>query len=279
MADPFTNVYDDDARARAYAGLEFPGTYYLAFRDLPGLLQRHVTGRSALDFGCGAGRSSRFLKGLGFEVTGVDVSAPMLAHARQRDPEGTYLLLPDGDLGSLTPGAFDLVFSAFTFDNVPGRELRAHLFRQLGGLLAPGGRMVNLVSAPEIYVNEWASFSTREFAENRTARGGDRVRIVMLDVEDRRPVEDVFWTDDDYRALVAEAGLEVVALHRPLGMASDPIEWVSETHTSPWAIYVLQGACIPVLTKTSDAAHASHRSPGRDWGPHPYTAAGPWNQV
>lgn len=242
MTDHFINVYDDDARALAYDGLDFPGTYYLAFRDIPELLRRHVSGRRALDFGCGTGRSSRFLKERGFEVSGVDISAAMLAHARARDPGGEYRLVPDGDLGSLAGGTFDLVFSAFTFDNVPGRDTRARLFAQLRDLLPPAGRMINLVSAPEIYVNEWASFSTREFAENRTAGGGGPVRIVMLDVEDRRPVEDVLWTDDDYRELYAAADLEVVELHRPLGTADDPFEWVSEVHTSPWAIYVLR-AC------------------------------------
>jgi hypothetical protein len=29
---PFTNTYEDAVRAAAYADLEFPGTYYLAFR-------------------------------------------------------------------------------------------------------------------------------------------------------------------------------------------------------------------------------------------------------
>ena len=29
-----TNVYDDPERARAYAELEFPGSYYVAFRDI-----------------------------------------------------------------------------------------------------------------------------------------------------------------------------------------------------------------------------------------------------
>jgi SAM-dependent methyltransferase len=180
------------------------------------------------------------LKAHGFEATGVDISAAMLAHAQARDPDGTYRLVPDGDLSSLEAGAFDVVLSAFTFDNVPEREVRARLFAQIAALLAPGGRMLNLVSAPEIYRNEWTSFSTQAFKENRTARGGDRVRIVMLDVEDRRPVEDVLWTEEDYRALYAAAGLEVVELHRPLGTAADPCAWVSETHTSPWAIYVLR---------------------------------------
>lgn len=240
MTDPFHNVYDDDARALAYSGLDFPGTYYLAFRDIPELLRKHVTGRRALDFGCGAGRSSRFLKERGFDVTGVDVSAPMLAHARENDPDGEYHLVPDGDLGSLAAGAYDLVLSAFTFDNVPEREARTHLFAQLRDLLAPAGRIINLVSAPEIYVNEWTSFSTRKFAENRTAGSGDPVRIVMLDVDDRRPVEDVLWTDSDYRELYVATGLEVVEVHRPLGTSDDPFDWVAETRTSPWAIYVLR---------------------------------------
>ena len=240
-APPFVNVYDDDTRALAYSGLEFPGTYFLAFRDIPQLLRRHVAGRAALDFGCGAGRSSRFLKQHGFDVTGVDISASMLAHARERDPGGTYLLVPDGDLGSLDSAAFDLVFSAFTFDNIDGRDARAHLFTEFRRLLSPSGRVVDLVSAPEIYVHEWASFSTREFAENRSAGSGDRVRITMLDVPDRRPVEDVLWLDADYCALHEGAGLEAVDVHRPLGTASDPFEWVSETDVSPWAIYVLRG--------------------------------------
>ena len=74
MTENFGNVYDDLDRARAYAELEFPGTYYLAFRDLPALLRKHARGTRALDFGCGTGRSARFLRGLGLEVVGVDIS-------------------------------------------------------------------------------------------------------------------------------------------------------------------------------------------------------------
>lgn len=99
--------------------------------------------------------------------------------------------------------------------------------------------MINLVSAPEIYRNEWASFSTKDFPENDDAKSGDRVRIVMLDVDDRRPVQDVFWTDQDYRSQYDAAGLRVVEIHRPLGKPSEPYSWVSETEVSPWMIYVL----------------------------------------
>ena len=108
------------SRAEAYAKLEFPGTYHLAYRDLPELIRQHVGGRKAVDFGCGTGRSTRFLRQLGFDAIGVDISTEMIKRARQLDPDGDYrLIADDGDSGRWRAGAFDLVLSAFTFDNIP----------------------------------------------------------------------------------------------------------------------------------------------------------------
>ena len=44
------NVYENAKRAEAYAKLEFPGTYYLAYRDLPDIIFVQVKGRKAIDF-------------------------------------------------------------------------------------------------------------------------------------------------------------------------------------------------------------------------------------
>jgi len=89
----FFNVYEDAKRAESYSRLEFPGTYYLAFRDLPGIISTHVSGRKAIDFGCGAGRSTRFLRKLGFDAIGIDTSADMLKKAREIDADGDYRLV------------------------------------------------------------------------------------------------------------------------------------------------------------------------------------------
>jgi len=239
MTAEFSNVYNDRGRAEAYAKLEFPGTYYLAYRDLPTIIGKHVRGRRAVDFGCGAGRSTRFLRELGFDAVGVDISGHMLAQARERDPGGEYCLLPDGDLGGLSAGIYDLVLSAFTFDNIPTMEKKIALLSSLKRLLKGGGRIVNLVSAPDIYLNEWASFSTKDFPENRTARSGDKVLIVMLDVEDRRPVEDVLCMDYDYHEAYKRAGLMPIETYRPLAKPNEACSWVSETTIAPWVIYVL----------------------------------------
>src|ERR1700758_5893100 len=95
MDGTFGNVYDDQQRARAYATLRFPGTYYLAFRDLPALIRRYNHGSRALDFGCGTGRPTRVLRALGLKVIGADISKAMLDQARALDPSGDYHLVRD----------------------------------------------------------------------------------------------------------------------------------------------------------------------------------------
>lgn len=240
MAADVTNLYDDPVRAQAYATLEFPGTYYLAFRDLPKIIAEHVRGKRALDFGCGSGRSTRFLRDLGFKVTGVDISPAMIENARLLDPQGDYQLLTDDDceVWEALP-KFDLILCAFPFDNMPA-NLKPVKLRQLARLLAPQGRIVNLVSALDLYLNEWLSFSSQDFPINATARCGDLVRLVMLDVADRRPVEDVCCSDLDYRQLYDGAALKVVSLYQPLGQIDEPYPWKTELSKSPWSIYVLQ---------------------------------------
>jgi SAM-dependent methyltransferase len=239
MNRTFGNVYEDEERARAYATLQFPGTYYLAFRDLPALIRRYNHGRRALDFGCGTGRSTRLLRNLGLEVIGVDISQAMLDQARALDPSGEYYLVRGSIVGEFAPGRFDVILAAFTFDNIPTDEAKADALRGLRTLLAPDGSLFLVVSSPAIYVNEWASFSTRDFPENRHACDGDRVRIVMLDVPDRRPVEDVVCTDARYRRLFESAGLGVLDVQSPLATGKEATRWVSETSTAPWTIYVL----------------------------------------
>jgi SAM-dependent methyltransferase len=244
-APRFTNVYDDAERAAAYAALDVPGTYFLAYRDLPQIIAGHVAGRRALDFGCGTGRSTRFLARVGFRATGIDIARSMIDQARALDPDGDYRLVPDDDLSTLAGETFDLVLCVFPFDNIPGVPRRESLLHQLASLLGEGGRIVLLGSRPEIYVNEWASFTTRRFPENRRAASGDPVRVIMTDVPDARPVVDFLWRREDYLALYAAADLGLVAHHEPLGQPDEPYPWVSETTIAPWFIDVLGRRTVP----------------------------------
>ena len=260
----FTNTYADPDRAASYSTLGFPATYSLAFRDLPALFEAHgVLPRSALDFGCGAGRSTRFLEGLGYDVTGVDISAAMLERARELDDapgaDDRYRLIDD-DPSALPQGPFDLVLAAYPFDNIPGVDHRVALLTGLRERLVGGrtgrsgegpagepdraggpastGRLVLIASSPELYVHEWGTFTTASWPENAAAGSGERVRIAIKEGGDRRPVDDLLWLDDDYRSAFERAGLEVLETHRPLATGAEPVEWVNETEIPPWVIYV-----------------------------------------
>jgi len=240
MVMEFSNVYEDAKRAEAYSKLEFPGTYYLAYRDLPEIIREHVKGRKAVDFGCGTGRSTRFLQRLGFDVVGVDISEDMIKKAKKLDPKGDYRLTKDDDFSQFDDNAYDLVLSVFTFDNIPMMENKVRIFRRLGRLLKNEGRIISVVSSPEIYVHEWASFSTKDFPENKRAKSGDIVKIIQIDTEDQRPVEDIIWTDEYYRETYERAGLGLIKTCNPLAKENEPYKWVNETKIAPWVIYVLR---------------------------------------
>ena len=242
----FSKCYEDVTRAEAYSTLEFKNTYHLAYRDIPAILAEHVHGRKALDFGCGAGRSTRFLRQLGFEVTGVDIAEDMIRKARELDPAGDYRLVraddSGDDLSAWPAGSYDLVLAAFTFDNIAGGDIKLRILRDLARLLSPDGKLVLIVSRPEIYTHEWASFSTKDFPENQAAKSGDKVRIIVTDHADPRPVEDILWTNEAYREVFQKAHLRLQQKYEPLGREDEPYRWVSEAEIAPWAIYVLEGA-------------------------------------
>ena len=132
----FTNVYTGRDYAASYAALDWGGTYHLIYRALPGIIERHVTGNRALDFGCGAGRSTRLLRSYGFKVTGIDISEAMVSSARRLDPEGDYRVCSPAEFADRPPCGFDLVLAAFPFDNIPADEKIA-LFRAVRDLMTP----------------------------------------------------------------------------------------------------------------------------------------------
>ncbi len=137
------------------------------------------------------------------------------------DPSGDYRLVPGEHFGDFDVATFDLVLSAFTSDNIPG-AIKARISRDLGKLLTPTGIIISLVSSPEIYTHELASFTTKDFPENAVARSGDVVRIVVTDYQDRRPVEDILWADESYQAVYRGASLQAIQILKPLATGDKP---------------------------------------------------------
>jgi SAM-dependent methyltransferase len=100
-------------------------------------------GRRALVVGCGLGRDSEYLAGLGFAVVAFDFSATAIAAVRRRFP-GSPVRYQVADL--LDPpagwrGAFDLVLESLTVQSLP-RQLRPAAVARVRELVAPGGTLL-----------------------------------------------------------------------------------------------------------------------------------------
>ncbi len=95
---------------------------------------------AVLDFGCGTGLVTLALQPFVGRITGADTSEGMLGQLRRkigaRALANVEAVLLDASSTNLPGGAYDLVVSSMALHHV---EDTAALFRQLHGLLRPGG--------------------------------------------------------------------------------------------------------------------------------------------
>jgi SAM-dependent methyltransferase len=117
-----------------------------------------TAGESALDVGCGCGETVLALAsrvGPGGRVVGADVSAPMLARAKERSRELPNVSFLEGDASKVIPAepSFDLAFSRF---GVMFFADPVVAFRRIRGALRPSGRL-SFVCWQPLDQNPWAA--------------------------------------------------------------------------------------------------------------------------
>jgi hypothetical protein len=87
------------------------------------------------------------------------------------------------------------------------------------------------------------------------------VKIIQTDIEDKRPVEDIVWTDEYYQKTYRKAGLQLIKTYKPLAKEDEPYEWVNETKIAPWTIYVLKRGTKPHTDSASGVQNSRKMNP------------------
>lgn len=129
-----------------------------------------------LDLGCGTGQPfDRWLVEHGASVTGVDVVAENLDHARENLPDQTFI---QQDFSKLEyEDAFDAIVSFYAIFHIPRQE-HGDLFERMHEWLRPGGSVL-LTLSPEPLDEHTAEFLGSEMVWS--AWGPDKTRKLLRD--------------------------------------------------------------------------------------------------
>lgn len=197
-------------------------------------------GARVLDLACGQGRHAQLLAAAGFQVTGLDLSRPLLRLAREaaraagiptsvrRGGQGPALRYHHGDMRrppALWRGRFDAVvnlFTSFGFFDDPADDARvirnaARLLKRGGTLLWQGGSRDGIM-ARFVGTDQW------ETADGTTVRHDRHFDPLsgFLTIDSvwtrrrkvtRRSHRIRLYTADRLAALMADAGLTVLAAY------------------------------------------------------------------
>ena len=106
-------------------------------RHLLQLFAERITSGPVADLGCGPGRLTAFLRSLGVDVRGLDLSPGMIAVARQRHPDVCFVT---GDLRALPYGDRELsgALAWYSIIHLPPDDLPL-VASELARVVRPGG--------------------------------------------------------------------------------------------------------------------------------------------
>lgn len=218
------------------------------------LLRRHpVNGRRALDLACGTGTLALLLAADGWEVTGLDRSAAMLAQAAAKaaggDKEVRFVHGDMRDLEGLVPAmAFDLVTCTYdSLNYMPAEADLAACFHAVASALAPGGLYVADLNTRHFLEHDWGECVIQEYdgyvqlQRSHFDDASERNIMVLTGFvgDDEKGYErfdelhvERAYAPETVTALLERAGLRVEALYdsftlHPPGPRAQRIFWVA----------------------------------------------------
>ncbi|HXJ43850.1 MAG TPA: class I SAM-dependent methyltransferase [Bryobacteraceae bacterium] len=144
--DPFADLYN------RFWGVEYRAAAWPVLEQL--LLSRLQRGASVLDVCCGTGQFARELLDRGYDVAGVDASAPMIRHARRNAPGAAFTVadVRDFDLRRKFHGAWSVFES---LNHVPDAEGLEMAFVSIRKHLRRGAPFLFDLVGPATYLRNW----------------------------------------------------------------------------------------------------------------------------
>ncbi len=195
------------------------------------MFSNSLRGKAVLDFGCGAGRSTMFVKALGARtVIGADINKEMIRLAKKKyNSHGLAFYNVTGRI-PFRDSYFDSAFTAHMLvESRTTKEMLAVL-TEIYRVLKPSSTLVIVTSNPKALGHEYKVGYTKR---KKGLKSGDRVDTVI----NGRPsftIKDTYWTEQDYHRAISQAGFKLVKASYPLAKGKG---WLDETKVAPNIVY------------------------------------------
>lgn len=213
---------------------EIVGTGYLAFRDLASLFANYgQTKGDALDYGCGRGRSSRFLKSLGFNVDAVDSCPQMIEQAKKQGQDINYQWLKPFS-GQLQQATYDVVLAQLVLVEIKQVSDIKRMLAEQRLALKKDGLLVHTTTSDAFFKQQWLTIETSPMTKVLTE--GQPIEIVLKNRQIK--LTSHYWSESFLEQQFIESGLQILEKHSPKGMPDDPYLWRDELKVSPYVQYV-----------------------------------------
>lgn len=187
-----------------------------------------LAGKKVIDVACGEGWLTRELRKAGApEVVGIDISAKMIELARwqeAREPLGIEYRIEDARATGPQQD-FDLSVSNWLLVYAHNREELAIMCRGLARGVKTGGRIVTLLTNPDLYTWQSQPPDYRKYGfEVRLPESpyeGAPVFITVHLENESITIENYYLPREAYASALSEAGFREIAFHK-VALSPDP---------------------------------------------------------
>jgi ubiquinone/menaquinone biosynthesis C-methylase UbiE len=215
--------------AKIYGTLGIEGTTYeIGYDCVRQSLGDGISGKTFLDFGCGAGRSTVFLKALGAgHVYGVDHDQNMLDLALAAELDGVEFFLIT-DTIPLPDEAADGAISLTVFVELRTIPELSRACSEVARVLRRGSPFIVMSVNPMAFGHTFRSFG---YPTVVPLQSGDITTAIITAADGQFAIDDTYWTEEDYRDALVQAGFTVAAIDYP--SPRDPSAWSTDEATVP----------------------------------------------
>jgi len=263
-------LYDKEAEMHGQLGLN--STLYLAYRDLPEILETHLFSHTQkkrfkiVDFGCGpATNSTKSIseifaqKGLDADIFGLDINETNLELAKKNMPNVKYFKITRGELSKEVYQQVkdcDLVFCTFVLLENETEFINSAL-KHIYDIMADNAILITSCNTSKLYntdrkwYSEESNFKENAFNAQRLSKktlkfkpslyNGQKVKTRTIDTKTgAAPVfTDFFYNGQTYKNAYHNVGLKFLKAYKPLGREGEEFPWEDELKYPPYKIHVI----------------------------------------